>query len=140
MTADLRYGEDKIVPYEQQLATLVSKGFAVWDIIQSCRRKGSLDSNIQDEQPNAIREFCQEHDTIQRIVFANGGSQCKIFNRHFKDWWKSGHLQAAAHPVSQEHFKTMTKFAEKTEEKYRTAKNGGRIECLSALSVSPAGT
>ena len=53
----LRY--TNIIPYNEQLELLVSKGFALWDIIATCERKGSLDVDIRNEEPNRIREFCE---------------------------------------------------------------------------------
>jgi G:T/U-mismatch repair DNA glycosylase len=55
----LRYSN--IIPYKEQLELLVSKGFALWDIIATCERvKGSsLDVDIRNEEPNCIREFCE---------------------------------------------------------------------------------
>ena len=36
--------------YEKKLMFLKSKGIALWDVIESCWREGSLDSNIRNEK------------------------------------------------------------------------------------------
>jgi G:T/U-mismatch repair DNA glycosylase len=112
------------------LKTFTSNGFALWDVLESCERKGSLDTAIQKEIPNNIREFCNEHPSIKRIVMANGSTQCTFFNRHFKDWWESGELKPADTEVSKKAFQ---KYAKKTNN-FENAS----IECLVGLGVSPA--
>ncbi len=106
---NLVHGEDKIIPYEQQLEVMASHGFAMWDILGSCERKGSLDNDIKKEVPNSIREFCQEHPTINRIIMANGTKQCAFFNKYFADWWLSGELKPGTNESSQMNFKKWSK-------------------------------
>ena len=124
----LRYEE--IIPYDQQVKVLTSKGFALWDIVKACERKGSLDQDITNDEPNDIRGFCQQHPTIKRIVLANGGTGCAKFNKHFKDWWLSGELKPGSNDESEKAFR---KFAKHTND-FRE----GTIEIISALPVSPA--
>jgi hypothetical protein len=88
--SELRFDESDILPtYEEQLQALTSKGFALWDIVQSCHRDigGSLDSAICEDEPNAIPAFCVEHrHSLRRIVLANGTSGWKFFKKHFGTW------------------------------------------------------
>ena len=126
----VRYDETKIIPYDEQLRVLTSKGFALWDLIKECEREGSLDQNIKNEEPNDIRGFCNNYPSVRRIVLANGGTGCTIFNRYFKDWWLSGELRPGPNPESQ---KAFNKFAKRTDN-FRN----GRIDVISALPVSPA--
>ena len=89
LTKDLYYKRSQdIIPYEKQLETMCNKGFAIWDLIKSCERKGSLDVNIKKPEINDIKAFCDAHPSIRRICFSNGQTQCKLFMKHFKDWWK----------------------------------------------------
>ena len=105
LTEYLLEGEDKVIPYEEQMEVFTSKGFALWDIVQSCERKGSLDNDIKDEVPNKIRAFCDEHGTIQRIIMANGAKQCSFFNKYFGQWWLDGELKPGTNERSQKAFK-----------------------------------
>jgi G:T/U-mismatch repair DNA glycosylase len=131
------HGEDKVIPYERQLEVLTSKGFALWDLFQSCERKGSLDNDIKDGVPNSIREFCLEHETINRIIMANGAKQCEFFNKYFEQWWLEGGLRPGQNELSQ---KAFGKWSKKTngfrnsrdEEKLR------QIEVFCMPGVSPA--
>ena len=131
LTTHVVHGQDKVIPYDEQVQVMVSNGFAMWDLLGSCERKGSLDSDIKMEQPNRIREFCQEHPTIKRIIMANGSKQCTFFNKYFKDWWLSGDLMPGKNDLSQKAF--FKKWSKKTNEF-----KDGRIEIICMPGVSPA--
>jgi G:T/U-mismatch repair DNA glycosylase len=136
----LRYGTDKIIEYDQQLEVLVSRGFALWDIVQECERKGSLDADINMETPNSIREFCEARGSVKRIVIANGTTGGKFFVKHFKDWFTAGGVVAAQDEMSQKCFKAVTNSAVKKAEgrKVSDEKNEQVIEVVCLPSVSPA--
>ena len=42
--------------YKTRLKILLNSNIALWDTIKSCKREGSLDSDIQNEKPNDIRK------------------------------------------------------------------------------------
>ena len=132
-TSDLRHGLEDIIPYHQQVERLTEHGFALWDVVQSCQRKGSLDADIRDEKANDIRGFCQQHSSIQRIVLANGSTGCKIFKKHFQEWWKSGELVAASDDFSQ---RNLPKTRANKKRKAEATKKP--ITCICAIGVSPA--
>ncbi|GAT11705.1 DNA-deoxyinosine glycosylase [Mycolicibacterium novocastrense] len=69
-------------PYEQRCAALTAGGFAVWDVLRSCRREGSLDSAVKPESmvPNDFQAFFDQHDGIERVLF-NGAAAEKNFTR-----------------------------------------------------------
>lgn len=136
LTDYILHGEDKIIPYEEQIQTLTSKGFALWDLFQSCERKGSLDNDIRDGQPNHIREFCEEIGTIRRIIMANGSKQCEFFNQHFGQWWLDGGLRPGQNDLSQ---KAFGKWSKKTNGFQTLQEDGMRqIEVYCMPGVSPA--
>jgi double-stranded uracil-DNA glycosylase len=60
-------------PYAERLAALQSSGIALWDVLDSCERPGSLDASIkrQSEKANDFALFFQQHPGI-RAVFCNG--------------------------------------------------------------------
>jgi G:T/U-mismatch repair DNA glycosylase len=129
LASALRY--EKIISYEEQTELLCSNGFALWDIVQSCKRPGSLDSNIKDDIPNDIVGFCQHHPSIRRIVFANGKSGCDFFTKHFEEWLKIGPFVPAEDEVSK---KLLGKWVGSSA----MASSKPQIECVVALAVSPA--
>jgi double-stranded uracil-DNA glycosylase len=136
----LRYDPSRILSYQEQEKILVSHGFALWDIVGTCRRPGSLDQNIYDEQPNALWEFAQQHEaSLKRIVFANGGTGCNIFKKHFREWLQSGELQALpGHEASEKAFYSVIARAEKTHLGANMSNGRITINLICAISVSPA--
>lgn len=67
--------------YKERLEMLRTAGIALWDVCRSCRREGSLDSNILDEVPNDITALLASHSSI-RVVAFNGGSAHRLFKKH----------------------------------------------------------
>ncbi len=57
--------------YSKRLATLKKNKIGLWDVIQTCRRSGSLDSNIRLEQQNQFHILKEKAPNI-RHVFFNG--------------------------------------------------------------------
>lgn len=77
-------GEDlAALEYPDRLALLKKRGVALWDVLASCRRPGSLDADICDEEPNAVGKFIRE--TGVRAVFLNGGKAEAAFNQFVAD-------------------------------------------------------
>ena len=69
-------------PYSERLQSLTDAGFALWDVLQCCERKGSLDSAIVDATsvPNDFAFFISEYPYLERVVF-NGGKAEQCFRR-----------------------------------------------------------
>ena len=69
-------------PYDDRTAALVANGIAVWDVLKSCRRKGSLDSAVEPDSMvgNDFGGLFVAHPGIRRIFF-NGAAAEKNFNR-----------------------------------------------------------
>ena len=53
---------------------------AVWDVLQACFRRGSLDSEIDNRTlvPNDFRPFFREHPAIRRVYF-NGAKAESVY-------------------------------------------------------------
>jgi hypoxanthine-DNA glycosylase len=62
--------------YPRRIETIQKKHIALWDVIDSCERKGSLDSEIRNEEANQIAELLEEHPHI-KAIFCNGGKSYK---------------------------------------------------------------
>jgi len=69
-------------PYESRIHLLKAHGIAVWDVLNSCVREGSLDSNIESSSmaPNDFVDFYRGHPNIARVFF-NGGKAEEIYKR-----------------------------------------------------------
>ena len=111
LTQHLRYGPDAMLPYHKQVQCLVSHGFALWDVVRSCHREGSLDGNIRNELPNDIVGFCQSFPSIRRVVLVNGGSGAKLLVRHLgsSPWLTEQDWTHADHPASEKAFGALLK-------------------------------
>ncbi len=58
-------------------------GIAIWDVLASCRRGSSLDSDIDPASivVNDFAGFLRTHAAIRTIAF-NGGASARLFRRH----------------------------------------------------------
>ena len=78
-------GFDPALDYAQRCERLTNAGYALWDSLARCDRKGSLDSAIKrdSEVANAIPELLEAYPSIQRIA-CNGGKSWQSFCRHVR--------------------------------------------------------
>lgn len=74
----------RALPYALRLARLEENRIALWDVLQSCVREGSLDSAIEasSAEPNDIPALLHSHGKIARIC-CNGGTAYRELQRHF---------------------------------------------------------
>lgn len=79
------FGAGRELPYGKRVAALTRRGIAVWDVLKSCEREGSLDGSIrpESERPNDFVRFLNMHPKI-RAVFFNGGKAQSAFARHVR--------------------------------------------------------
>jgi hypoxanthine-DNA glycosylase len=61
---------------------LTSNGVAVWDVVGSCLREGSLDQNVREAVVNDIPALVRSLPTLQ-VLALNGGLAAKTFDKHF---------------------------------------------------------
>lgn len=71
------------LPYEQRLARLRTHGLALWDVLHSCHRPGSLDADIDPASviANDFAGFLARHPQVRLIAF-NGATAEQSFRRH----------------------------------------------------------
>ncbi|MBC7919217.1 MAG: DNA-deoxyinosine glycosylase [Rhodoferax sp.] len=83
MSALLGFAPD--TPYANRLLALQSSGIALWDVLHSCERPGSLDASIkrESETPNNFALFFQQHPNI-RAVFFNGAKAQSSYTKLVK--------------------------------------------------------
>jgi double-stranded uracil-DNA glycosylase len=77
-------GAGRSLPYALRLERLEENRIALWDVLQSCVRNGSLDSAIEasSAEPNDIPALLRSHGQITRIC-CNGGTAYRELQRHF---------------------------------------------------------
>ncbi|PTU64973.1 DNA-deoxyinosine glycosylase [Chromobacterium sp. Panama] len=62
--------------YAERLDALQQAGVALWDVIASARRRGSLDADIRDQQANDLRELAQSLPRLRAVAF-NGATAAR---------------------------------------------------------------
>ena len=97
ITAEI-LGFDAGSAYPVRVSALESHGIAVWDVLKSCTRESSLDSDIDESTivPNDFKRFFATHPLIQRVCF-NGAKAAALYTRHVQPRLGS--------PVSVEHLR-----------------------------------
>ena len=83
--------------YNKKLELVRAHHIAIWDVLESCERQGSLDSDIKNEKPNQLQEFLTDYASIDAIVF-NGGKAESSFKKHFKQLYQSGRYEFVKMP------------------------------------------
>lgn len=78
----LLLNEEMPTNYNDKCALLLRHHIALWDTLGYCEREGSLDSDIKNEQPNAVCELLAVQPQI-KAVFCNGGKAAAAFKRYF---------------------------------------------------------
>lgn len=69
--------------YPARIELLRARGFALWDVLASCTRPGSLDTAIDPDSivPNDFAAFLARHPRIDRVFF-NGATAAALYRRH----------------------------------------------------------
>jgi TDG/mug DNA glycosylase family protein len=69
--------------YRERLAALREGGIALWDVLESCQRAGSLDSDIKPDTlvVNDFASFFAAHGRIALVCF-NGATAERYYRRH----------------------------------------------------------
>lgn len=76
------FGFSADAPYQDRVAILHIHRIAVWDVLRSCRRVGSLDSAVERDSmvPNDFAGFFAAHPTLRQVVF-NGAAAESNYRR-----------------------------------------------------------
>ncbi|AOI83246.1 MULTISPECIES: DNA-deoxyinosine glycosylase [Burkholderia] len=57
------------LPYDARLACVLSHGIGIWDVLDACHRKGSLDSAIRNAKPNDFESLRDHAPLLKRVCF-----------------------------------------------------------------------
>lgn len=68
--------------YSDKKALLLKTRIGIWDVAHKADRKGSLDSAIENEEPNDLESFISKHAKLRTIVF-NGTKAEDLFAKYF---------------------------------------------------------
>ena len=87
-------GTGTVSPYVQRVQALKSARIALWDVLRSCRRKGSLDSSIDNDSlvPNDFAAFFLHHPKITHVFF-NGTKAETCYRKQMRPFIDIGHIE-----------------------------------------------
>lgn len=76
-------GYSHLFNYEQQVEQIKKHGIALWDVMQSCKRQGSLDANIDNKSivVNEFAEFFQRYSNISLLLFNGAKAELEYKKR-----------------------------------------------------------
>ncbi|MEL1134312.1 DNA-deoxyinosine glycosylase [Desulfitobacterium sp. THU1] len=66
--------------YNDRIFFIREKGIALWDVISTCYRVGSLDSNIENETVNDFRGLIDNYPNLKLVVF-NGTKAFEVYKK-----------------------------------------------------------
>ncbi|HZW81975.1 MAG TPA: DNA-deoxyinosine glycosylase [Candidatus Deferrimicrobium sp.] len=66
--------------YQHRIAFIKGKGIGLWDVLESCDREGSLDSNIRNEKANDFVSLFKTFPNIHCVLF-NGTKAYEAFRK-----------------------------------------------------------
>ncbi len=98
-------GAAPTLPYETRTDRLNSAGIALWDVLASCTRSGSMDADIEADSisTNDFASFFQTHPVITNIYF-NGSMAERCFRRYvqpfLEDWPLTYHRLPSTSPAN----------------------------------------
>lgn len=70
--------------YNKKLEIILNNNYALWDVIASCERQGSLDTNIVKEVPNKIPKLLKNYPNIDTI-YLNGTKAFSALKKYFPE-------------------------------------------------------
>lgn len=86
-------------PYRVRIRALRAARIALWDVLHSCVREGSLDSGIErdTQSANDFPAFFRGHPKISHVFF-NGGTAEACYRRQVMGWLEGGPIGYARLP------------------------------------------
>lgn len=77
------YASAHQVNYSERIQLLKKHHIALWDVLESCERPGSLDSaiNRRSERANPLIDWIDQNRSVKRVCF-NGKTAEALFKRH----------------------------------------------------------
>ena len=87
------FGAGPTICYEKRVLILKRAGLALWDVMASCVREGSLDADIDEESivPNDFQAFFAAHPQVKHVFF-NGAKAEICFYRTVRPHLADGGL------------------------------------------------
>ncbi|MDO8872663.1 MAG: DNA-deoxyinosine glycosylase [Methanoregula sp.] len=77
---DALFAIEHLLPYRERIEYLTGHHIALWDVVQSCKRRGSADDKIREPVFNDISWFLTAHPTV-RLIVLNGTAAGRYYRR-----------------------------------------------------------
>lgn len=74
--------KETFITYEDKKKCLYKHKIALWDVIESCEREGSLDSNIRNVVCNDLEGFVKKYPNL-KLIICNGKKSGTLYEKHF---------------------------------------------------------
>ena len=71
------------LPYAQRLQRVTARGVALWEVLASCERAGSLDTAIRNATPNDFESLFKAYPRLVAVLF-NGRKAEELWRRHVR--------------------------------------------------------
>ena len=68
--------------FKEKVEFLESNKIGLWDVLENCERKGSLDIHIKNQKENDFEVLFNEFPSITKIIF-NGKQSHAFFSKRF---------------------------------------------------------
>lgn len=68
--------------FGEKIKFLQSNKIGLWDVLENCERKGSLDIHIKNHTENDFETLFKEYPAINKIIF-NGKESHRYFHKRF---------------------------------------------------------
>lgn len=76
------FPEIENLSYGSRLQFLLDQGIGLWDVLQGCVRRGSLDMRIRKPVFNDFGRLLRTHPRLE-TVYLNGRTAAQLWQRHF---------------------------------------------------------
>jgi TDG/mug DNA glycosylase family protein len=77
------FGGNGFNNYSEKIEFAIQNHIAIWDVVATCNREGSLDSAIKDVVVNDIEDVLMSNPSIKIVLF-NGASAAKFYKKYVK--------------------------------------------------------
>lgn len=74
------FEEELPVSIDEKRSLLLTHNIAIWDVVQSCKIKGSDDFTIQDVMPNDIKTILNKSKITK--IYGNGGKAYDLYVKY----------------------------------------------------------
>jgi hypoxanthine-DNA glycosylase len=76
-------GVKKWKDYAHKKETILKHGIALWDVLDSCLREGSMDAAIREHRVNDLEAFLKKYPRI-KVIFCDSGTAFKLLQKKYK--------------------------------------------------------